>query len=210
MNKNNIEIIKQFLSTDKDKTLLINEVSEDIGCFYEVLLEEISSDYRVKINKLSSASLASTSIDLFQDKKIFLYHLTSSKQIEEISKGEYQKIIITDYKNYKKYQNNFLVINGYQYEKDVIYFLKNINNINDENLISYCVSLPYSVFSEVTKYRVNKSGYTTDTKNKSLNNFILEIRKDIFKLKKSQINIKKLFSKIKNEAIYKKFSFLTY
>ena len=32
----------------------------------------------------------------------------------------------------------------------------------------------------------------------------------IFKLKKSQIDIKKLFSKIKSEVVYKKFNFLIY
>ena len=151
-----------------------------------------------------------TSNDLFQERKILLCHLTNSKQIEELSKNDYQKIIISDYKNFKKYQKKFLVINGYQYEKDIIYFLKNIYNISDENLINYCVSLPYFTLSEATKYKVNKSGYITDAKNKSLNNLILEIRKDIFKLRKSQIDIKKLFSKIKNEAMYKKFNFLTY
>ena len=39
-------------------------------------------------------------------------------------KKNYQKIIFSDYKNYKKYQKKFLVINGYNYEKDIIYFLK--------------------------------------------------------------------------------------
>ena len=210
MKKNNIEIIKHFFSTDENKTLLINQVSEDIGSFYELLLEEISSNYKVKIDKRSDAGLFGASNDLFQERKILLCHLTSSKQIEDLSKNEYQKIIISDYKNFKKYQKKFLVINGYQYEKDVIYFLKNIYDINDENLIEYCISLPYFTLSEATKYKINKTGYTTDTKNKSLNNFVLGIRKDIFMLRKSNINIKKLFSKIKNEAMYKKFNFLTY
>ena len=210
MNKNNIEIIKHFFSTDKNKTLLINQVSEDIGSFYELLLEEISSSYKVKIDKRSDAGLFEASNDLFQERKILLCHLTSSKQIEDLSKNEYQKIIISDYKNFKKYQKKFLVINGYQYEKDVIYFLKNIYDVNDENLIEYCISLPYFTLSEATKYKINKTGYTTDTKNKSLNNFVLGIRKDIFMLRKSNIDIKKLFSKIKNEAMYKKFNFLTY
>ena len=72
------------------------------------------------------------------------------------------------------------------------------------------MSLPYFTLSEATKYKVNKSGYTTDGKSKALNNFILEIRKDIFTLRKSQNDVKKLFSKIKNEAMYKKFNFLIY
>ena len=210
MNKNNIEIIKYFFSSDEYKTLLINQVSENIGCFYELLLNEISYSYKVKIEKVSSNSYFSTSSDLFQERKILLCHLTSSKQIDDLSKNEYQKIIISDYKNFKKYQKKFLVINGYQYERDIIYFLKNIYNINDEDLVNYCVSLPYFTLSEALKYKVNQSGYIADAKIKSLNNFILEIRKDIFSLRKSKIDIKKLFSKIKDEAMYKKFNFLTY
>ena len=66
------------------------------------------------------------------------------------------------------------------------------------------------MLSEATKYKVNKSGYIADAKNKSINNFILEIRKDIFNLKKSRVDIKRLFSKIKIESIYKKFNFLIY
>ena len=104
MTLNNIEIIKKFFSSDKDKTLLINKVSEDIGCFYELLLEEISSVYQIKIDKLTDSVYSSTSNDLFQERRVLLANLTNSKQIDELSKNEYQKIIITDYKNFKKYQ----------------------------------------------------------------------------------------------------------
>ena len=207
---NNIEIIKHFFSSNKNKTLLVNQVSEDIGCFYELLMEEISSIYKIKLEKLSDTNYSNTSNDLFQETKVLLCHLTNSKQIDDLSKSDYQKIIISDYKNFRKYQEKFLVVNGYQYEKDIIYFLKNIYKINDENLINYCMSLPYFTLSEATKYKVNKFGYITDANSKGLDNFILEIRKDIFKLKKSQIDIKKLFSKIKSEVVYKKFNFLIY
>ena len=210
MTLNNVEIIKKFFSSNEDKTLLINKVDEDIRCFYELLLKEISSVYQIKIDKLSDSLYSSTSNDLFEERRVLIANLTNSKQIDELSKNENQKIIITDYKNFKKYQNKFLVINGYQYERDIIYFLKNIYNISDESLINYCLSLPYFTVSEATKYKVNKSGYITDAKSKGLDNFILEIRKDIFKLKKSQIDIKKLFSKIKSEVMYKKFNFLIY
>ena len=189
MNENNIEIIKHFFSKDENKILLINQVSEDIGCFYELLLDEISSIYKVKIEKNTSTDFFNSSNDMFQEKKILLCYSTNSKKIEDLSNSKYQKIIISDYKNFKKFQKKFLVINGYQYEKDITYFLKNVYNINDESLINYCVSLPYFTLSEATKYKVNKSGYIADAKNRGINNFILEIRKDIFNLKKSQINI---------------------
>ena len=210
MNKNNIEIIKHFFSTNEEKTLLINQINEEIGCFYELAIKEIASIYKVKLDKITDIEYSNSSDDLFQERKILLCHSTSSKQIEELSKSNFQKIIISDYKNFKKYQKKFLVINGYQNEKDIIYFLKNIYNIEDESLINYCISSPHFMLSETTKYKVNKSGYVADAKNKGINNFILEIRKDIFNLKKSQIDIKKLFSKIKIESTYKKFNFLIY
>jgi len=210
MNKNNIEVIKHFFSTDENKTLLINQVNEDIGCFYELVVEEIASINNIKLEKLINVEHSENSNDLFSEKKVLLYHLINSSKIEDLSKSISQKIIISDYKNYKKYQKKFLLVNGYQYEKDIVYFLKNIYDISDENLINYCVSLPYFTLSEAMKYEVNKSGYIADAKIKSSNNFILEIRKEIFSLKKSQIDIKKLFSQIKNESVYKKFSFLTY
>ena len=43
----------------------------------------------------------------FKKKKNFAYHLTNSKQIDELLKNQYQKIIFTDYKNFKVYQKNF-------------------------------------------------------------------------------------------------------
>ena len=181
MIKSNIEIIKHFFSSDENKTLLINQVNEDIGCFYELAVKEIASIYKVKLDKITDIEYSNSSNDLFQERKILLCHSTSSKQIEKLSKNNFQKIIISDYKNYKKYQKKFLVINGYQNEKDIIYFLKNIYNIKDESLINYCISSPHFILSEATKYKVNKSGYIADAKYKGLNNFILEIRKDIFK-----------------------------
>ena len=210
MNKNNIETIKHFFSTEENKTLLINQVSEEIGCFYELALREISTSYKVKLNKFSDIGHSNTSNDLFQERKVLIFYLTNSKQIDDLTKNDDQKIIISDYKNFKKYQKKFLVINGYQYEKDISYFLNNIYNITDENLINYCIAQPYLSLSEATKYITNKSGYLTDIKSKVSNNFILEIRKEIFNLKKSKVDIKKLFLNIKNEAKYKKLNFLVY
>ena len=210
MNKNNIEIIKHFFSTEENKTLLINQVSEEIGCFYELVLREISPSYNVKLNKFTNVDYSNTSNDLFQERKVLVYYLTNSKQIDDLTKNDDQKIIISDYKNFKKYQKKFLVINGYQYEKDISYFLNSVYDISDENLINYCIAQPYFTLSEITKYKANESGYLTDIKSKVSNNFILEIRKEIFNLRKSKADVKKLFLNIKNEAKYKKLNFLVY
>ena len=73
MTLNNVEIIKKFFSSNEDKTLLINKVDEDIGCFYELLLKEISSVYQIKIDKLSDSLYFSTSNDLFEERRNKIY-----------------------------------------------------------------------------------------------------------------------------------------
>ena len=65
------------------------------------------------------------------------------------------------------------------------------------------------MFSEVSKYKLNSKNYIVDTLVKE-KNFILSIRKDIFKSKNSVGDLKKLFLKLKSEVNYKKFNFLVY
>ena len=45
--KNNIEILEKFLSSEKNKTLLINQVSDEIY-FYEFVLREFSISIKLK------------------------------------------------------------------------------------------------------------------------------------------------------------------
>ena len=85
-NKNNIEKIKQFLSIKKNDTLLINQVDEEIGSFYELVIKEISKEIDIKISFNTDKIDPGETSDLFQEEKIYLYHLTNSKQIEEIAK----------------------------------------------------------------------------------------------------------------------------
>ena len=91
-----------------------------------------------------------------------------------------------------------------------IFFNDKYLNIKDENLINYCIAHPYLTFSELSKYNINKIGYTTDPMVNNLNNFILEIRKEVFRLKKSNLKMKEFFNVLKNEVKYKKLSFLTF
>ena len=209
-NKNNIEKIKQFLSVKKNSALLINQVNEEIGSFYELAIKEISKENDIKISFNTDKINPDKTSDLFQEERIYLYHLTNSKHIEEIAKKNYRKIIISDYKNFKKFQKEFQTINGYDYEKDMVYFFKNIYKINEQELINYCISHPYFTMSETTKYKINESSYLADSSIDSTNNFILDIRKSIFNLKRSQIDIKKLFMMLKNEVKYKKLNFLVF
>ena len=209
-NKNNIEKIKQFLSIKKNSALLINQVNEEIGSFYELAIKEISKESDSKISFNTDIINPDEISDLFQKERIYLYHLTNNKHIEETAKKNYRKIIISDYKNFKKFQKKFQTINGYDYEKDIVYFFKNIYKINEQKLINYCISHPYFTMSETTKYKINETSYLADSSIDSTNNFILDIRKSIFNLKRSQIDIKKLFMMLKNEVKYKKLNFLVF
>jgi len=98
---------------------------------------------------------------------------------------------------------------GIEAESDIDKFV-NYNDIQNEELINYCLSHPYLTLSELSKYDVNRSNYSTYPVKSDTHNFILQIRKEIFMSKKNNINIKELFNKLKKEVRYKKFSFLTY
>ena len=207
---NNIEKIKNFLIDDNGKCLLINQVSEEIGSFYSLVINFMSIDRGLKLVKETDNKNIIESNDLFGEKKVMIFNLTNQRIIEELCSKSFSKIIISDYKNYKKFLNKLETINGYEFENDIRYYLRNYFNIEDDNLINYCISYPYFTNSEITKYNVNKNNYESAPITSDVENFILEIRKDIFRVKKSGTNIKKLFNALQEEVKYKKFSFLIY
>ena len=90
------------------------------------------------------------------------------------------------------------------------YFLLNILKIKDIKLLEYCLSTPQLLYSEISKYEVNKNDYSKDTAIKEGLSVILKIRKKIFEIKKGNNNLKRIFFYHKEEAKYKKVSFLTY
>ena len=207
MRRNNIELIEDFIQGD-NKILLVNQINEEIRCFYETVIKKISERFDIKINKGSEITNY-ISNDLFDDERIYINIFTNSKNIEEIFKSNYKNIIFTDYKNYKKFNKRCISINGYDFEKDLKFFLSTLK-INEQNLYEYCLSSPYYTFSEISKYSINSQNYSVDPSINSANNFILNIRKDIFLIKKYDIDGQKLLLKLKTEVKYKKFNFLTY
>lgn len=207
---NNIEKIKNFIHDEKNKNLIINQVSEDIGEFYFQVIKDISKDIEIKLLRETEDKNMNISNDLFIQREIKIYNMTNSNSIEKLFKRNTQKIIISDYKNYKKFLNKCETVNGYEFDNDIRYYLINYLKINNEDLINYCISQPYLTNSEVSKYAVNKNNYISDSLVYEIDNFILEIRKEIYSLKHKNINIKKLFFILKNEVKYKKFNFLTY
>lgn len=207
---NNIETIKNFIINDNSANLLINQLSEEISLFYILVIDNITRENGIKLLRETEYKSLNDMNDLFDQKKIQIFNTTSSKKIEEIVNKKFPKIIICDYKNYKKFSKLSETINGYQFEQDIRYYLENNFKINYEELINYCISQPHLINSEITKYKISNKKYVTYPITHEVENFILEIRKEIYKTKKSNIDIKKLFLMLKNEVKYKKFSFLTY
>ena len=208
--KNNIELLETFLSSNDSKVILINQVTEEIKFFYDYVIKYFAKNLGIKINNIDNRSNVTKTWSLFEVRDVFIYSLTNSNQIKEISDINSSKIIFTDYKNYKKFKKDYVTINGYDYSEDIKYFFKNYYAIIDEKLVNYCTLHPYLIFSEVSKYIINKVDYSSEAVESDKTNFILEIRKEIFKLKKSEIDARNLFFKLKDEAKYKKFNFLTF
>ena len=81
MTKNNIELIRNFIEKD-NQNLLINQVNDEIGCFYAMAIKEISKKLNVKIYKNEELD-EDRSSGLFSEKKIYFYNTTNIRQIEK-------------------------------------------------------------------------------------------------------------------------------
>ena len=204
-----IENIKDFLNNNKDNFLLINQVNDEIGSFYLYVIIYLSKSLGINVSFNNEADNISDNSDLFGLKKIHIFNLTSSKKIDKLLLSREKLIIFTDYKNFKKYQKTYQTINGYNYSNDLKVFIKNTLKIENQNLMEICLKNPQLILSETSKYLINKDNYLKDESIHIEVNKILEIRKNIFELKRNE-NLQQLFSAIKEEAKYKKFSFLTF
>jgi hypothetical protein len=205
----NIENIRNFLTIEKNDYLLINQVSEEIGIFYLHVVQFFSTSSGININLNADVDNISTNNDLFELKKINVFNTTSTKKIDQILSSNDKSIIFSDYKNFKKYQKSYQTINGYNFSNDLKTFVKETLKIENQSLIEICIKNPQLILSETSKYLLNKDNYLKDMAIDFEVNKILEIRKKIFELKRSD-NIQKLFLAIKEEVNYKKFNFLTY
>jgi hypothetical protein len=205
----NIKKINDYFNSKDFDHLIINVVSDEIGIFYLYVVQYFSTSLGIGINFNANAESIVTNNDLFELKKVDVFNTTSSKKIDQILSNNNRSIVFTDYKNFKKYQKNYQTINGYNFTNDLKKFVNDILKIENQDLIEICIKNPQLILSETSKYLINKDNYLKDKSIDFEINKILEIRKNIFELKKGD-NIQKLFLAIKEEVNYKKFSFLTY
>jgi len=208
-NKNQISLIEDFINSP-DENILINQVNDDIAMFYLTVIEYYSKKNNIKIDIAANTEGKITGDDLFGTKLIQIFTITNTKKLDDVLKSSYKKIIFSDYKNYKKLSLKLKCINGYQFENDVVFFIKNILGIQNDDLIHYCKNNTALLFSETSKYLVNSNLYSRDRFLIDDKNHILDIRKSIFENKRNNFDVKNLYQNIKKEAAYKKLSFLTF
>lgn len=207
--KNQINFLREFVCTKKS-TLVINNINEAIDFFYIGVIKFFAKENKLRII-INDNSINTLDInDLFENNNLTIYFNTNSKKISELIAKEEKKVIFTDYRNYKKINSLVDSLNSYQHDKDITSFIKDILKIENDDLVFYCKTNPAFIFSEISKYLINKNYYLRDRQLEEEINHIAEIRKSIFDLKKNNIDMKKLYFQIKSEAKYKKFSFLTY
>jgi len=205
---NQIKIMENFFLSE-DKNLLINQVNEEVGEFYIGVLKNLSEEKSIRLvfQDIESQGISQS---LFEDVKIKLCKTTQSKKIEEAILSNEKKIIVTDYRNWKKYSSKCLSVNGYKFKEDLKYILEYFFTISNKDLFNFCQQSPALACSEIKKYLINSKDYKSDTKIIYDENYLINIRKDIFSEKKQNKNLQKLFARIKREVIYKKFNFLTF
>ena len=208
-NGNSKSLIKKFFSTN-EKTIIINQVNDEIGIFYLSIIKYYADEQGVKINIDDKNENAGNEDDLFGLKEIKIISATNTKKLITLLNTDHKKIIFTDYKNYKNLNTKYNCINGYKFELDLNFFIKDELKINNDELLDFCKNNPALLISEASKYLINKNRYASDQALVEEKNHILNIRKSIFEIKKNKLDIKNLYLNIKKEAEYKRLSFLIY
>lgn len=204
---NNISKIDGFFKNIQKQSLILNHISEELDLFYIFVLKYFSKLVQCKLEESKNESI-DTNVNLFEEQKIYFYRLNNSKIIDTLLTKNTNFILITDYKNYKKLNSKFLSLNGYDFKKDIKFFIHNVLGIKDTALIDYCIENPVMIYSETHKYFI--SGNYQGDFNKKEKDFIPNIRKNIFQIKRGDNDPKKIYDALKDEIKYKRLSFLTY
>ena len=205
---NNIQKIFQYLENKGNFKLLINQVSEEIGLFYLLVIVYYAKKGGMDLKSLKHTSLVQDS-DLFLSEPIYYVYSNSLQEVAGLLNNSKKLIIISDYKNFKRFSKNINAINGYLHRQDIRDFaIKEVPSI-EKNFLTYLEDYPHMAVSEVSKLQINIDNYFIHEKSEDSRLTILDLRKKFFKLKQEG-DVRSLFNLIKKEALIKKFSFLTY
>lgn len=206
LNKNNSQISKFFKNPIGN--ILIIEINEDISQFYLDLFRYYAHENKIEIS-IIKGDFKNENVDLFSTKKINIQYLSNKSKIDAAS-NETGNIILTDYRNYKLFNQKFIKINSYDYLRDISNLILTEFQIQDDNFIAYCNDQPSMTFSELSKYSINKDNYLQNSKNNQNDNPILFFRKKFYNEKKNNSDIQQLYKILKDEVLAKRFNFLTY
>ena len=95
MNKGSqISLIKKFLISNEE-TLLINQVSDELGIFYLSIIKYYSDKQGIKINIDENNEFMATEDDLFGQKEIKIFVITNAKKLTLALNSVKKKIIFT-------------------------------------------------------------------------------------------------------------------
>ena len=207
---NSIQKILEFLSFKKSNTLIINEVSEEIGLFYLYVIERVAINEGIEIKISDIKRDISISEDLFFKPRVFLFKNIDQKNIKKIDNQNIYKIFTTNYKNYKAAPNSYLKVNGYEFKKDIDYYITNVLKFNNKIMINFIQDHPSYFYSEISKYEINKDEYRKNINIYSHEDQIKDVRLSIYNLKVNNFDLRKYYNFLKKEAHLKKFNFLTF
>ena len=206
---NNISKIRDFIINENESKMIINQVSDNIGLFYTNVITNFCEAEKIRVVKNSSIEITDSQ-DFFFNKEIRLFFSNNKNLITKMLETNDRIIVVSDYKTFKEFTNRTLSVNGYEYQNDIKNYIRNERKVDDLNLIEFCITNPHLAFSEISKYLINSYGYVRDTGISEKNDFILDLRKELFYLKRNNRNIKSIYENLKKEIKYKKFNFLTY
>lgn len=206
---NSLEIINSFFNNSEKKLLFINDLGIQINSFYLFLLEHMSKKNKLELNlQKDLKNFSNTSDDLFGIPKIYLFLNCNIKDIEVFSNYQKKGIFIVDYKIFKKFSSQDNCINSYNFKLDLQKLLQELS-IDNQVIYNNILHSPESIYSETSKFLINKNAYEAIGSYINDQDNIASLRKDYFNNKKNN-NLVELFKILKKEVSLKKFSFLTF
>ena len=200
----NAKILEKFLKDKKNNIIFGINIDEQTSIFYQYFIKEILFQNKILLKKINDINeINQDSISLFEENNSVYI---SFKKIKY--EGKEKLINFLPYKDVKKYMSSG-IINSYEIDKDIKFILQNNNLENEGELFEYLKLNPHMIETEIQKLLINKKDVVFSN-GEILKDDIFSLRMEIFKAKKSKIDLRKLLGLLKKEVLIKKFNFLIY
>ena len=200
----NAKILEKFLKDKKSNIIFGINIDEQTSIFYQYFIKEILFQNKILLKKINDINeINQDSISLFEENNSVYI---SFKKIKY--EGKEKLINFLPYKDVKKYMSSG-IINSYEIDKDIKFILQNNNLENEGELFEYLKLNPHMIETEIQKLLINKKDVVFSN-GEILKDDIFSLRMEIFKAKKSKIDLRKLLGLLKKEVLIKKFNFLIY